>query len=258
MNNPRTKKILIFGFWNQAKKYIHFFSARGYFVTVVSASGYMDKKLWNITDIFAYEHIQWIDRVFFLQFSLIIIAVSPILEQEKIISVIINQALSIPCIIEKPVSFEANILEILIEIPYITFFIDETCLAPIFSRASPQNIHIQIGKDRDILEHSIWCFLLHPKFTALLPNICFSLFEFDNNDTGIFYEILTENMGILICKNGTFSLNKHIIADHIFEKNLSFLLTRVFPYTDINTCLKKNFLFLSNFLSQSFEFSKEL
>ncbi|MBX9809851.1 hypothetical protein K2X92_05665 [Candidatus Gracilibacteria bacterium] len=241
-------KILIFGAGHQAQKYIHFFGKYGLNIEVVTYSGLLRKDNNQILAIHSFSSIQEQGTEFFSQFQYIIVAVSPLDEQEKVLQLLLNHDSKTPTIIEKPITYNHNTLEKILSKDSFLFFIDESVLSRFINSIEINNIHISTPKDRSIIEHSLGAFLLCPYFDSIINKISFEYIPQEGHMDSMSYSVTINNTISLECDCGKYYFGGKYISENLFEVNLKFLLTQGFGKMIDTDILRTNYFLLDNFL----------
>lgn len=238
------KNVLIFGLGKQGKKHMNFFQSQGWNITCVWKNKHKEP-------ILSYDAILLRDRTYFLSFDCIIVAVSPIVEQEKIIRFLTDLSLSVNILIEKPITYDKNLLEELVKNKYIYFFIDEVALHWLLRwKELPNIIPVFSKQDPDIIEHISGFFLTRSDFSELLLSYQFQFQPFSKDD--ILYYHFSFDLYTIYCYKGYFFLDAFCIEKNIFHKALIFYSNMMFSEDSepLNFKIKNNFFQLRIFLEK--------
>lgn len=234
--------VLILWTWKQGLKYYQYFKSLWYRISLCNRSWVDKKNKFNWTNIFKFDKIKNIK--FFEKFDIIIIAISPTAEQTKVLKFILSTNIkNSKIIIEKPVSYELDLLNQIIDKENIFYFNDEIYLNLILNR---KPIKIKSAFDRDILEHSLWYFLTYKNFSTILTNINFYLLN--KNIDYIYYEIEFQQWEKLINYKGNIIIkiwHKKQVNEMNFNKCLYNLLN---TSKQENKIIKKNLFYLNKFI----------
>lgn len=250
----KKNKILIFWLGKQWYKYYNYFYRLWYDISSVTKTWINNKKL-DLKDIYSFSDFKSIaDSNFLNQFKYIIISVFPYFEQDKVILFIWDYKLKSVVIVEKPISDNLPIIKPLINKDNYTFFIDEVYFSFFLLKETEINkINIFVNKtDKDILEHSLWCFLLRKDFLYLLPKINIKIIENNSYDNDILYFriniLLKKDKSINItCDKGLYYFDNYWYFKCIFEDSLNSLLKL---NNNLNTLYKKNVFIMQKYLNE--------
>ncbi len=238
------KKVLIFWLGNQWKKYIHYFYKKQYDIYWVTKSWLNKRNINWVKKIYKFWNILNISKNNLLNFEIfdiIIVAVSPYIEQDRIIAFLIKYWVKNKVIIEK--NFFSN-FEIVKNKDNFYIFIDELVLYKIYEKiiSYKWNIIFKIILKNENILHIFWWFLLFKNLHKYLDNV---IFIGDNtNFKDLLYKIIYDKY-IISCNKWIFSLNDKVFLHLFFDNSIDFLLN---INKEQNFLMKSNFLLVINFL----------
>jgi len=247
-------KVLIFWLWFQWKKYVEYFFKKNYIVDWVTKTWLNKQNLFWLESIFNWDDIIKKEKIFFENYDLIIIAINPYNEQDKIINFLLKIWCKSKVIIEKPVSYNFELLEKLKKNNNYYFFIDEIILnnivIKIFNREKINKIIFIIYDDFKenyihILEHISASFLLLNEFNKILVKVKL-LFNKNTFKNVLKYKILLDKKYILYYNKWDLFLNNKKIKSLFFNESLDYILTLK---SDNNNIIKNNFIYLRKYLN---------
>ena len=246
------KKVLIIGTWNQWKKYFSFLKSffwDTYQISLVNKSG-IDKNNFFKQNIKKYNNIK--NNVSYIKnFDLIILAVKEKAQTNIIFDLLKKNINDIKIIIEKPVSYNLNLINKLVNKENYFFFIDETYLYNINSNTLKNmlesNLYLTIPKQADIIQHAFWLFLNEKKIFKIKNNC---IFNFTNKvEDYIYYKIKDKSQNKIINYKWDFfiSTKEYKYLSYLdFYKSINNLLK--LNNNENNKVIKKNFLELNHFI----------
>lgn len=232
--------ILLFWLWNQWVKYVKNFNND---VFCVTKSG-INKTWIEVKNIISYSN--FIDNYysfdFLNNFDLIIICVDKS-SLDNLINKLCFLNLHSKILIDKPVSYDLDLLEKLKNYNNIYYFIDEIFFNKLYNKIfNSSYVKIISIKNVDVLEHVFWWFLLNNNFDLILKNI--NIIYEDEKNRGAFnlnFKIVNKNY-ILYYNNWIIFLNwKKINHFSSFEKVIDIILN--FDEND-NIRYKNNFILM--------------
>ncbi|MDD2907720.1 MAG: hypothetical protein PHH98_03710 [Candidatus Gracilibacteria bacterium] len=232
--------ILLFGLGNQGVKYVKNFNND---VFCVTKSG-INKTGIEVKNIISYSN--FIDNYysfdFLNNFDLIIICVDKS-SLDNLINKLCFLNLHSKILIDKPVSYDLDLLEKLKNYNNIYYFIDEIFFNKLYNKIfNSSYVKIISIKNVDVLEHVFGGFLLNNNFDLILKNI--NIIYEDEKNRGAFnlnFKIVNKNY-ILYYNNGIIFLNgKKINHFSSFEKVIDIILN--FDEND-NIRYKNNFILM--------------
>lgn len=240
------KKALIFGLGKQWRKYISFFTERGYKIVGVSKTGkYLGST--SLFLVYSFHHIQSQKQEFFQQFDIGIVSILPIEEQEKVLHFLLSKNIWFPCIIEKPICFSKDLQQQLLWKSNFTFFNDEYILEKLFCKIFPnfQDIAVCIAdfwkaRNSDMLQHALGGFLW------------FSDVDFSRIHIMYDSEKESDDVRKFILKNGTYTFMVHksdifLNGKHIGKMHFSQSLEKIIQM--FSTSSEKHILYKRNYIS---------
>lgn len=192
------KKVLIFGLWLQGQKYIKFFKKNWYSVFWVCIT---EKTKNNIINNFSIEVFLENEKLDYLFYDLIIIALPPSVQWKKSLEILVSWYKN-KLIIEIPVSFDNNKIKELLKYKNVYFFLEEyfTLLSE-FMRKIDINLINKINisiftneRDYENIDAKKVTFL-HINSNFLWLNIKKEVFNYEinfHNLDDIFYEVSFE------------------------------------------------------------------
>ncbi len=202
MNNG----VLIVWTWRQWKKYYNFFKNVLKYNVFLSNRSWEDKENFFEEKIERFENIRYNSNHFFEWFKYIIIAVLPIQEQTDIVCSFLNKSLNSPkIIIEKPVTYQIDLLEKLVKSDNFIFFVDEAYEENLISNFFDcKSLNVLAPKDSDILQHAFGWFLSEDSLSVLF-NVRRVSFLNENVDY-LYYKIFDKDLNRLINIKGNIIL----------------------------------------------------
>jgi len=251
------RRVLIFWIWFQWSKYINFFNKKWFIIDVVTKSWKNKKNILNINKVFHINEVLLKDTAFLNNYSNIILAINPIVEQEKVIKFLLSKDVRNKVIIEKPVSYNLELLKILKEKNNFYYFIDEIILANTYKKIFYKEIKklvISFYKSKnyiDILEHIFSPFLLFKNFSSVIKS---NINLRENNDIINFlkYTIIYNDKLIINFDKWVLTINKRFFYDIKFWKSLEYILSLKEEY---NLLLKDNFIKLREYLNNLMKYN---
>jgi len=241
------KKVLIFWLWNQWKKYMNYFYKKWYLIDVITKSWNNQNNL--IKNIYSFDDIIWINKIFFNDYEFIIISVSPYSEQDKVIQFLLELELKNKIIIEKPGTYNLDLLKKIINYNNITFFIDELILWNKFRAKQIETIDISLPNgDRDIFEHIIGFIILRTDFKKLLKSLSINNF-LCKDEKELIYNIKFLDYDI-ICKKWIYFINKIKILNN-FDNSLDYIINNLLNSLELNKLYKNNFYLFQEYVSKN-------
>lgn len=248
-----TRKVLIFWYGKQWKKYVDYFYTIWDEISLVTYY-YRDFDIRWVTKKYTFDEVEVKTSTFFETFDIIIIAVSPYKNQDIVIKFLIKQSLCNPqIIVEKPVTYNVELLSKIVSNDRFFFFIDEAYMFYEFIKSQAfskiDSIHIiMYNNDPDyykhILEHAMGFFFPHNDFQYFISCIQLNFFKNElvqHNDI-LKYRILINNRFIIDCHKWDILLNKVKIWNIEFKKVLSNMIDIMYYKYPINQAIKNNFL----------------
>ncbi len=241
------KNILLFWFGKQGRKYYSHYIHAWCHVSVVNTDGIQKydiilPALFSIRDIYLHR-----EKLY--TYDMIIVAVLPIWEQEKIISFLLEIPLTCPIILEKPISHNRSLLIKTQALNNYYYYVDEFSLCQQYEKILQRKfsqirfIITTNTYDRDILEHALWPFLLQEDFSTLLQQLVISLWDKDESEM-LEYTIWFDDTYCVKCKKGVFYLNDKTFYSLSLEKSIDSIL-QLTP--EQNKIYKTNFGKIHNF-----------
>lgn len=241
------KKALVFWLWTQWMKYLRFFWPRWYHVYWVSKSGKscdmsMLKEVYSIDDIVSKK------ADFFTNFSCIVIAVDPISEQSRVLSLLLSFQLTQPIIVEKPVSYDLDIIHEAITTDNYIFNIDETVFYKLLGKEdfNINSLTIISSADDSNIEHACGLLLGRHDFKWILQDTKFQFI--DRHESGIYYRLhINESIDIL-CDAWFLYVNGKKIWNLDLMNSIEFMLETVNNHKKLQKLLKENYLSLKQYI----------
>lgn len=242
------KKVLIFWLWFQWKKYVEYYRKKWYLVDWVTKSWLNKHNINWLHNIFQAEFLQEKEKSFYNKYNFIIIAISPNNEQDKIIKYFLNKDFKTKIIIEKPVSYNLELLNKLINKENYYFFIDEIVLSSYYKKIFKNNTNLTFETviDNSNLEHIFWAFLLFSNFNDYLNNI--KIVDNNINDNSKLFYNIKSNKFNLNCNKWIFKLNNRSFFNLNFWNSLEYVFSL---WVNKNKLIKSNFLFLQKYLLEN-------
>lgn len=240
------KKILIFWLWFQAKKYVKYFLDKSFEIEVVTKTWENKNNVKNISKIYKSEEILKNKNFDFSIYKIIILAIKPVEEQEKMIKYFLENDFSGKIIVEKPVSNDIDLLNKLIMKNNIYYFFDELVLHSLYKKIFNQKNDIYcIFSDHNKLEHLISPFLLFENFYYLLCDFIFKKANFWKEES-LFYKIIFKKYTIDF-KNWSLFINLKHIKNILFSESLDYIINLD---NNLMKLIKINFYLYRLFLSK--------
>lgn len=245
------KKVLIFWRGMQAHKHISYFSHLGYSVETVSRTAkWYD---YCIQKNYIFLELSQKSPDFFASYSYIVVAVSPYINQTEVLLILTNTLIPLPIIIEKPITYDDNLLLHLQSMSSVYFYIDELKLSNFYSKLLNSDSEIMVylpSSDKNyyshILEHALWGLLLSENFSQILENVVLFFDDDINKDSYLYYRIYCDKKYKITCEQWTICLNNIRVTSLDFSECLDFFLSLSSEDIDLH---KKNFLKLRQFIS---------
>jgi len=248
-------KILLFWFGYQGKKYYTYLKNKYWFsFDIITKSGKVDVLVKQDDKVYKYNEEEIIRKL--SKYDVIIVAVSPLSEQEKILNMLLKVNINAKVLVEKPVVEDLKYLKDLVYRKNFYFFCDEIVnwkyIKDIFDKYNKSNTFVFQKKiffipnlEYHIFEHAICNFLYLNKtwLENLLNDLSLKSEPFNKFLLWrkIFYKIIVGNLifinlgGRLLIKAG----NNYWIKKINFYEAVDFYL---FKLTD-----KDNFIFKNNY-----------
>jgi len=242
-NINMNKKVLIFWLWFQWKKYIKYFLDNWYIIDWISKTWLNKNNIIWLNEIYSFEYIENKKDFNFVKYNYIIVAIKPYDEQDNVIKSLLEKEIKNKIIIEKPVSYDMDLLYKILQLDNYYFFIDENILWNLYKKVFKNNINnikfIIYDKSgyNHILEHMIAPFLFFDNFIDILDLIEIKFWKDKKEDT-FYYDIIYNNF-IINCNKWIINLNSKNIYNLYFKNSLDFLLNLDYIY---NKLFKINFL----------------
>lgn len=247
------KKVLIFWIWFQWTKYINYFLNKWYLIDWVSKTWINKNNIYGLNSLYKSD-------IFFsnlcentLNYDFIILSITPGSDLDNIINFLLDSNFTWIIIIEKPVSYDLNLLEKLYSKNNVYFFIDELILnenyKKIFNKWYEKIIFYLFSDNKEnhtpILEHIFWWYLLNEDFNIILSNIKISFNKSLFHNNKLFYKIHYKDKYLLSFDSWNIKLNGNFIFNLNFWKSLEFIL---WLNLSDNQIYKKNFIYLRKYL----------
>lgn len=243
------KKVIIFGLWNQWNKYVKYFLDKWYEVEAVTKLWFNKNNIKNISKIYKSEEILE-NKIFdFSIYKNIVLVISPYKEQEKVIKYFLGINYNWKIIIEKPVSYDLELLKILEKKQNFYFFVDELYFSPFYQKINSKNIifvlyNKNVNEYIHFLEHIFWWFLLLENFEEFFKNLKIKFLE-NKDEFDLKYNIIFDKNILFFERWDLFLNNKKILSTNFF-KSLDFILQ---ISDEENILYKKNFYLMRNFIN---------
>jgi len=246
------KNILLFGCGRQWKKYIKYFYERWACIHTVSENN--ERILPWVSNHFLYLNILLKDASFFNWYDLIVVSVAPYKNQDDVITLLLRLHIKKRIIIEKPVSYNIELLHSLNSLENIYYYIDELLIADSISRVCTSdvpNIILKLpSKNKEyfshIMEHALAGLLLRSDFSEILNNITIYFEKEESYDDGLEYSIYIDYKYHLYCHLWVISINTKILCCLDFSQCLDSLLNMG---VDKVSVYKKNFTNLRQYIN---------
>lgn len=170
------KKILIFWLWFQAQKYVKYFENKWCEIDTVTKSGINKNDVKNISKVYKSEEILKNKNFDFSNYKIIILSILPYSEQEKVIKYFLENNFLGKIIVEKPVSYDENLIKILENKKNFYFFVDELFFSSFYKKIEKFSLNFILYNENlneyiHFLEHIFWWFLLSENFENILQNL---------------------------------------------------------------------------------------
>ncbi|MDD2892120.1 MAG: hypothetical protein PHQ95_04085 [Candidatus Gracilibacteria bacterium] len=238
-------RALIFGGGINAQKYINLLFDIGYNIDIVTNKTLFVSE--KINNSYLYEEFLR-QKINYSVFDIIIVSVRPITNQTEIIKYLIGLELENKIILEKPVTYDLQLLNDLLKHENITYNIEELYLSSELLKLfdNKQNIKVDtINKDYNI-EHAIGIFLLDKSFKNYLDKIIFNFKK--TNDSKLNYDLYLNDNLLISCKDGVIFHNSNVSLNLNSFKSFEFNLKLLLANKNLNFLFKYNFLLLKKSL----------
>lgn len=243
------KKILIFWLWFQAQKYVKYFENKWYEIESVTKSGINKNTVRNISKLYKSEEILKNKNFDFSNYDMIILSIHPYNEQEKVIKYFLENNFLGKIIVEKPVSYNENLIKILENKRNFYFFVDELFFSNFYKKIGKFSLNFILYNNNlneyiHLLEHIFWWFLLSENFENILQNLKIKFLQ-NKNEKDLKYNIIFDKNILFFEKWDLFLNNKKILTTN-FSKSLDFILQ---ISDEENILYKKNFYLMRKFIN---------
>lgn len=243
------QKILLFWLGLQGQKYIKYFENKWYEIEVVTKTWENKNNVKNISKIYKSEEILKNKNFDFSNYDMIILSIHPYNEQEKVIKYFLENNFLRKIIIEKPVSYNLEILENLQKYKNFYFFVDELLFSDFYKKIGKFSLNFILYNNNlneyiHLLEHIFWWFLLSENFENILQNLKIKFLQ-NKNEKDLKYNIIFDK-NILFFEKGDLFLNNKKILTTNFSKSLDFILQ---ISDEENILYKKNFYLMRKFIN---------
>ena len=234
------KRVLTFGIWFQWKKHINYFINNWYVVDWVTRT--WSRSLNTIRQIYLYQDLIDMESDFFNKFDVIVIAVHPIDEQEKVVNLVLKSQFTWKVIVEKPVVQDMQLMKKISLLENFYFFFDECILSLLYKKVfiEIKELKILLYDKQDyinIFEHAISPFLSYEEFWDILKVTTLEFWKTKTKEKGMRYCIISQKHYIIFDKWKIF-LNWRHIKDIEFGLSLSHIMN--LTYSE-NLLIKSNF-----------------
>ncbi len=235
MNN----RVLIFWLWFQWLKYVKYFLHKNFIIDWVTKSWLNKNNINWLYNIYKSSNIIKKEIGFFNNYSNIVIAIKPYKEQDSIIKFLLHLDIKNKIIIEKPISYDIDLLNILKTKDNYYYYIDELILSRFYEKIFnfESSIYIYSINDIEIKEHALWWFLLFKNLNVFLNKIKLKNIQ-DIKEDELFY-IIKQWKYYLSNYRWKVKINNKEVLKIFFNTSLDYIF---------NLNRKKNILLKFNFI----------